>query len=336
MIRQRSILQLGFAMVWAVAAVFAADDDYTRVARKLMTAINADDQDKIRQMFTQQLRAGFPEIKQHLYFRNMLAQRGKLLSIVETTPSGAGAVVRLLAERGEWNLAMTLDRKGLISTFNVTPAGPIIPLPERNAALMRLPVNGEWYVLWGGDSEDLNRHARTRSQRRALDLLIRDAQGKSCPGESKRNEEYYAYGKEVLAPSDGTVILAIDGVPDNKPGSPNNFLSLGNCIMIQHSETEFSVLAHLQPGSLLVKTGSAVKLGQPIARCGNSGNSTEPHLHFHLQHLSVLQEGIGFAPVFQNLRVTTGGRVRTEKEYSPVRGDTVSQESGEPPAKAAK
>jgi murein DD-endopeptidase MepM/ murein hydrolase activator NlpD len=209
-------------------------------------------------------------------------------------------------------------------------------LPERNATPMRLPVNGEWYVLWGGATEEQNRHTRTRSQRRALDLLIRDAQGKTCLGEGKRNEDYYAYGEEVFAPGDGTVILAIDGVPDNKPDSPNNSLSLGNCIMIQHTESEFSVLAHLQPGSLRVKTGSPVKLGQSIARCGNSGNSTEPHLHFHLQHLPVLQEGIGFPPFFQNLRVTTGARVHAEKEYSPVRAETVLQESGEPAVKAAK
>jgi murein DD-endopeptidase MepM/ murein hydrolase activator NlpD len=266
----------------------------------------------------------------------MLAQRGKVLAVVETTTNSTGAIVRLLAERGEWNLGLTLDRKGLISAFNVTPAGPIVPLPERNATLMRLPVNGEWYVLWGGATEDQNRHVRTRSQRRALDLLIRDAQGKSFQGEGKRNEDYYAYGKEVLAPADGTVILAIDGVPDNKPDSPNNFLSLGNCIMIQHAESEFSVLAHLQPGSLRVKTGSPVKLGQLIARCGNSGNSSEPHLHFHLQHLPLLQEGIGFPPMFQNLRVTTGGRARLEKEYSPLRADTLSQETVETPARTAK
>ncbi|MCX7826297.1 MAG: peptidoglycan DD-metalloendopeptidase family protein [Verrucomicrobiae bacterium] len=336
MSRHRFIPQLAFAMLWSAATVLAADDDYARVARRFFAAINAQDHDKIRQMFTQQLRVAFPEARQRQYFASMLAQRGKVLGIVETTPSGAGAVVRLLAERGEWNLALTLDRKGLISAFNVTPAGPIVPLPERNATQMRLPVNGEWYVLWGGATEEQNRHARTRSQRRALDLLIRDAQGKSFQGDGKRNEDYYAYGKEVLAPADGAVILAIDGVPDNKPDSPNNFMALGNCIMIQHAESEFSLLAHLQMGSLLVKPGSPVKIGQPIARCGNSGNSSEPHLHFHLQNLPVLQEGIGFPPVFQNIRVTTGGRVRVEKEYSPVRGDTVAQESAEPPAKAAR
>ena len=320
----------------AGTSVFSADDDYTSVAKKLIPLINADNQDKIRDMFSSQLRGAFPEIKQRPYFHSLIAQRGKLLRVTESAASGTGAVVRLQAERGEWNLAMALDRKGHISSINITPFGPIVPLPERNATPMRLPFNGEWYVMWGGATEDQNHHAKTRSQRRALDLHIRDAQGKSFQGDGKRNEDYYAYGKEILAPADGAVIMAIDGVPDNKPGSANGFSSVGNCIMIQHAESEFSVLAHLQPGSLRVKTGSAVKTGQPIARCGNSGNSGEPHLHFHLQHLAVMQEALGFPPFFQNIRVTLGSRARIEKEYSPVRYDTVSQEAAEPAAKAAK
>ena len=56
----------------------------------------------------------------------------------------------------------------------------------------------------------------------------------------------------------------------------------GDAVVLDHGDAEYSVYAHLVPGSTKVKVGDAVKRGQPIARFGSSGNSTEPHLHFHV------------------------------------------------------
>ncbi len=75
----------------------------------------------------------------------------------------------------------------------------------------------------------------------------------------------------------------MSGILDNPPGSLNTDDPLGNHVVIDHGQGEFSVLGHLQRDSLRVNVGDRVRAGHPIARCGNSGASTEPHLQYHLQ-----------------------------------------------------
>jgi murein DD-endopeptidase MepM/ murein hydrolase activator NlpD len=128
----------------------------------------------------------------------------------------------------------------------------------------------------------------------------------------------------VLAPADGTVVEVIEGVHDNAPGSMNPYSAVGNCVVIQHSEEEVSVLAHFKKGTIVVKTGDKVSRGQLLGLCGNSGNSSEPHVHFHLQNSPVLQDGLGIKCVFQKVDVTERGKTETRASYSPVKGDIVS------------
>ena len=334
------MVQVGLALLLgattATAATAVADNDYTKTVRRLIVHINTDNQDKIHQMLASTLRGAFPEAKARPYFHNIIVQRGKLLRIKDAVVNNVGAGVLVEAEQGLWNFALTLDRKGLIATLNITAVGPRVALPERNKTPMRLPFNGEWYVRWGGATPELNHHSNARSQRRALDMVIHDAQNNTCKNDGKANGDYYAYGAEILAPADGTISMVIDGVPDNEPGSQNVFSAVGNCIMIKHSDSEFSVLAHLMPGSPCVKVGDTVKAGQPIGKCGNSGNSGEPHLHFHLQNLPVMQDASGFDPYFQNIRVTRDQKARVEKDYSPIRGDTIAQQPTEAAPQATK
>jgi Peptidase family M23 len=114
---------------------------------------------------------------------------------------------------------------------------------------------------------------------------------KTATGE---NSEGWMWGHDVLATGDGTIVLARDDLPDNaKPGvmpGEEELLKLGelaqvaggNQIVIDHRNGEFSYVAHLQHGSLRVKKGDVVKQGQVIAKLGNSGHATGPHLHYHL------------------------------------------------------
>jgi murein DD-endopeptidase MepM/ murein hydrolase activator NlpD len=321
-------LALLLAATTSMAAA-TTDNEYVTIARKLIRYINADDQDKIHQMLASTLRGGFPEAKARVYFRNILAQRGKLVRVKDSVVNNYGGGVQVEAERGDWNFALTLDRKGLIASLNITPLGPLIALPERNKTPMRLPFDKECYVSAGGATATLNHHVNNRTQRNALDFTIRDAKGNTYTGEGKENKDYYIYGMDILAPADGTVVMVVDGIPDNKPGTGSGFHAGGNCIMIKFSESEFGVLAQLMPGSITVKVGDAVKAGQPIAKCGNSGNAGEPHLHFHLQNLPVMPEAFGFEPCFQDIRVTRDLKVRIEKDYSPIRGDTVAPQPAE-------
>ncbi len=112
---------------------------------------------------------------------------------------------------------------------------------------------------------------------------------------------------------------------DNRPGSMNPYSGLGNAVFIRHAEHEVSVLAHLKQGSIRVEADDHVKAGQVLGLCGNSGNSSEPHLHYHLQNTTVIQDGTGIKCLFENVTVTRDGKERIETHHSPVKGDRIEE-----------
>lgn len=71
--------------------------------------------------------------------------------------------------------------------------------------------------------------------------------------------DYYSFGVDILAPADGTVVEAVDGLRDNKPRELNNFNYIGNYLMIKHRDTLYSVLGHLKQGSILPKVDDMIK-----------------------------------------------------------------------------
>ena len=118
-------------------------------------------------------------------------------------------------------------------------------------------------------------------------VLCTDDEGRTHRGDGTDLEDYYCYGEPLLAPADGVVVSASDGHRDSPylKGALDPFQRdiRGNYVTIEHEASEYSVLAHLQEGSVTVEEGARVERGQRIGRCGHSGNSTEPHLHFQLQ-----------------------------------------------------
>ncbi len=138
-----------------------------------------------------------------------------------------------------------------------------------------------------------------------------------------KNEDYLAYGQEILAPAAGVVTDVIDGVRDNRPGSMNPYSGLGNMVILRLSKREHAVLARLKSGSIRVKPSARVAAGETLGRRGNSGNSSEAHLHFHLQQTPVAQDGIGIKCFFQLVRVEREGKTEALRDDSPVRGDTL-------------
>lgn len=147
------------------------------------------------------------------------------------------------------------------------------------AATVRVPFAEPVRVFWGGDDVRSNYHAAYPDQRWAYDLVLEPLLTGSA-----RLEDYGCYGKVVLAPADARVQLAHDGAPDAVPGQVDNASSLfGNVVSLELGTGTHLVFAHLQPGSVSVRAGEQVREGQPIARCGNSGRTSEPHLHLHHQ-----------------------------------------------------
>lgn len=176
----------------------------------------------------------------------------------------------------------------------------------RSEAEYRLPFDGAWAVVNGGVTPESSHSWSIHSQRYAYDFLIIGASGNTYEGDIKQAASYYCYGREILAPADGVVVSVLDGQPESYisgKGTPDCAARdiCGNHILLQHAAHEYSLLAHLQPGSIKVKAGDRVEQGQVIACCGNSGNSTEPHLHFQLQNTPDVCFSLGLPVRFSNV-----------------------------------
>ena len=150
-----------------------------------------------------------------------------------------------------------------------------------------LPFEGKWTVVNGGVGKDLSHSWDVVSQRYAYDFIIVDDNGKSSSGNKTQLDSYFCYGKNILAPADGTVLKVLKSLRDSRVDGKRVYNDAwyigGNSIVIKHAENEYTELCHLMPGSIAVKPGDQVKQGDVIAKCGNSGNTSEPHLHFQLQ-----------------------------------------------------
>lgn len=222
----------------------------------------------------------------------------------------------------------TLGKDESVLGFLVTPAQDPAPsdrLDYTDHATLRLPFTGNWFVYWGGRSVLENDHAVDPQQRFAYDLLIaRD--GTTHRGAGKQNADYFCYGRPILAPAAGTVIAAVDGIQGNRPGLLNEAQPLGNHVILEVGPQEFAFLAHLHQGTVAVSRGEHVRAGQLLGKCGNSGRSSQPHLHFHLQTSAEPGAGVGLPAQFHDLLVNgtplssvelTRGMVVTAREAKP-------------------
>jgi len=216
-----------------------------------------------------------------------------------------------LDNRKEKAISASFDETGMIHSLYLKP---YVTYPETDRIYTKntyiMPVKGEWLVFWGGTNEFVNYHYAYESQRYAYDL-IQIQNGLSYKETPTRNENYYAFSQEIVAPAAGKVVKVVDGLKDNIPGEMDAHNPAGNYVIIKHQSKEYSMLAHLKQSSIRVHEGDNVKLGQCIGLCGNSGNSSEPHLHFQ---------------IMDSTDFTTGKsiRIRFKDDQEPIQGDLIS------------
>ena len=160
------------------------------------------------------------------------------------------------------------------------------------SASVRLPSNEKLRVAWGGDRRATNYHAAYPDQRWAYDLVVEPAMHGS-----ENLADYGCYGTPVVAPVSARVHHATDGAPDHVPGKPSRDRKnpVGNSVVLQLETGTFLVIAHLKPGSVLVEAGDDVQEGEPMGACGNSGNTSEPHIHIHHQRQNPQNRSLNLA-----------------------------------------
>lgn len=234
-------------------------------------------------------------------------------------PAGVRAYVYLWipvdAKHPPARLSHRLTLRAAGADSNVVLEGTTIPIAT-DLAEISAPFHGQWAALNGPSNSSGHRRlvlgldGRTAiGQRFAIDFLQLDSTGSSHHGDPRKNENYYAYGTPLMAVADGVIAATKDSIPQNIPGATSRAVPItmitvgGNYVAIDIGHGRYALYAHLQPGSLRVKVGDHVKRGQVIALLGNSGNSTEPHVHFQIADgpTFLSSEGIPYAMNFDVL-----------------------------------
>ncbi len=179
------------------------------------------------------------------------------------------------------------------------------------------PMRGDaFFAANGPDNATGHRRAlipvagRARIAQRFATDWVQVIGGATNDGDREDNATYHIWGAEALAVADGVVADVKDGIPENVPGLQSRAVEItletvgGNYVIIDIGGGNFAFYAHLQPGSIRVAPGDRVRVGDVVGLVGNSGNSTEPHLHFHVADAAspLGAEGVPF--VFDRFEIT--------------------------------
>lgn len=201
-----------------------------------------------------------------------------------------------------------------------------VKVEEKAPVVVGPPLKGgRWYAAGGYAGDFGHRRALfpqgnrlVAAQRYAIDWLLMTDDDHVFTGDGKACSQFAGYGKPLIAVADGTVVGVIDKfedqVPNQATGDQLAFFPGGNTAVIDIGNGNYAFYAHMKPGSVKVKEGQKVKRGDVIGLLGSSGNSTAPHLHFHVMDGPSILGSQGVPYVFDSFAVKgIANEAETEK-----------------------
>jgi len=189
-----------------------------------------------------------------------------------------------------------LDARGQAHDVALAP----LPVSSERPIVVAPPLRGEWIA---GDSVNNRPDAAHRravlvlngqawlAQRYAIDWVeyqTVDGVRTTWKGPEDKNDSYFCYGQPIYSVAPGKVVDAVDGLPDNVPHSGKFAIAVdadnaaGNHVVVEIAPHRYVLYAHMRPGTVRVKNDQHVGVGEIIGLVGNTGSSTEPHLHMHI------------------------------------------------------
>jgi murein DD-endopeptidase MepM/ murein hydrolase activator NlpD len=293
-------------------------ENYKIISKKFVSFFNENKYDSIVALFSPEMKAALPIEKFTQVGAGLKMQVGTIKQFNFIRLLNATALYETIFDKAVLAMTINLNSSNEIAGLLFKPYTEAKVI-ERNTTKMSLPFKGQWTVFWGGDTKELNYHVESKAQKNAFDIMIMDEKGLTHKGSGQTNEDYYAFGKELFAPCAGEIVLVVDGIKDNVPGTLNPIYIPGNTVIIKTLNGEYVFFAHFKQHSIVVKQGQMVKAGDLLGLCGNSGNSSEAHLHFHLQNVEDMIVATGAKCFFEQLKVN--GVLKSN--YSPVKGDKI-------------
>ncbi|MDR2755942.1 MAG: peptidoglycan DD-metalloendopeptidase family protein [Planctomycetaceae bacterium] len=295
-------------------------NDNDMIIRSFEENYNKNNYEMIFQAFSAEMQKALPLDDAVTFFVNLKSQAGNIIKWELIKNEQKNFSYKTTFEKAEFMIDLSINHLSEINrlmirkTIENTP-----PIIERNKTELILPFNKEWSVVWGGDTIDLNYHIENNAQKNAFDFVVIDENSKTYKTNGLINEDYYAFGQELIAPCDGEIVSVVDGIKDNQPGKLNSYYVPGNTVIIKTVNDEYILLCHFKQNTIIVKEKQFVKKGDILGSCGNSGNSSEPHLHFHIQNVENMIEATGVKCYFSDIIVNGNKR----KNYSPIKNDII-------------
>ncbi len=295
------------------------EKNFDEVASEFQSKYNQSNYEDIHGMLDDIMKSLIPKEKMTDFLNTVRSNFGIIKTMEFYDVNNSAHVYRTAFEKAIVDISFSLNKKNqIIALFIPRNSFENSSVLKRNATKMIFPFKEESFVYWGGETVEINYHMADLSQQYAFDVVM-VANGAPYKGDPTKNESYFIFGKDIIAPCDAKVVKVIDGIKDNVPGELNRVEITGNTIILETERKEYLLFAHIKANSILLKEGDLVKQGQVIAQCGNSGNTTQAHLHFHLQNTDDLFNTIGAKIYFDELIVN--GQI--EKDYMPKKEDFV-------------
>src|SRR5215218_7572705 len=214
----------------------------------------------------------------------------------------------------------------------------------RSPVVVTLPFTGCWLAVNTPARRVPSHGTHFGGQTYAIDFVAVDSRGRTDARRDWRSvlavepvDRFVGFGRPILAPAAGRVVAVHDGEPDRvarrsplaglpylltQGGRLRSGVSavVGNHLILELAGAEYVLLAHLRAGSIGVRPGDPVTVGQPVARCGNSGNSTQPHLHLQVMDSGDLLDAHGLPVAFHDYLAWSRGTSAPRKVTVGVPG----------------
>lgn len=227
---------------------------------------------------------------------------------------------------------------GLPVPEEITSTGGSTTVDTASPIVIAPPLQGAGWFAVGSCCDGPHRRAvqpindgQYLAQRFAIDFNRLSDENYLATGDPSVNESWPTYDQPVLAVADATVVRAADGFPDQIPDAPEPVTideADGNFVILQLADGVFAFYAHLKPGSVEVRPGDSVSAGQQIARTGNSGSSTGPHLHFQVMDRPSALVANGLPYVFDRFDVTGRGPALEDLPADDPQGVALTIDTG--------